>query len=98
MLNKDNSTDEVVEEAKDQAIEENFYEEGAIIAVQGPTEGTFGVAQVLKVSENGDIQVKHFGTIEKQQSKATFKPAWADENERIVLTQKLRPRHRGARH
>ena len=71
---------------------------GAIIAVQGPTEGTFGVAQVLKVSENGDIQVKHFGTIEKQQSKATFKPAWADENERIVLTQKLRPRRRGARH
>ena len=50
LLNKDNSTDEVVEEAKDQAIEENFYEEGAIIAVQGPTEGTFGVAQVLKVS------------------------------------------------
>ena len=43
---------------------------------------------MLKVSENGNIQVKHFGTIEKQQTKATFKPAWADENERIVLSQK----------
>lgn len=89
LLNKDNSTDDaVVEESKDQEIEENFYKEGAIVAVKGPTEGTFGIAQVLKVSENGNIQVKHFGTIEKQQTKATFKPAWADENERIVLSQK----------
>lgn len=88
LLNKDNSTDEVEEESKDQEVEETFYEEGAIIAIRGSAKDTFEVAQVLKVSENGDIQVKHFGTIEKQQAKATFKPAWADENERIVLSQK----------
>ena len=86
LLNKDHST-VPQDEPEVLIVEEKFYDEGSIIAIKDESpEGTFGIAQVLKVSENGDLQVKHFGTVEKQQKKATFKPIWADENERIKLS------------
>ena len=32
------------------------------------------MAQILKVTENGDIEVRHFGTIDKTPKKAKYKP------------------------
>ena len=71
---------------------QTLYTEGMMIAILDDSpddDKAFGVAQILKVTENGDIEVRHFGTIDKTPKKAKYKPMWSDENDMYKLSLKV---------
>ena len=44
------------------------------------------IVEVLKVWENGSLQVRYFGTTDRTPTKARFSPLWADENDKSLLS------------
>ena len=76
---------ENVRETQDLVSEEKFFTEGTLLAIRednAPDNKEFVIVEVLKVWENGSLQVRYFGTTDRTPTKARFSPLWADENDK----------------
>lgn len=94
LIQKDNSATmdaEIENDKEDQDLvnEEKVFTEGTLLAIRednAPDNKEFVIVEVLKLWENGSLQVRYFGTTDKTPSNARFSPLWADENDRSLLS------------
>ena len=80
---------ENVSETQDLVSEEKFFTEGTLLAIRednAPDNKEFVIVEVLKVWENGSLQVRYFGTTDRTPTRARFSPLWADENDKSLLS------------
>jgi hypothetical protein len=92
LIKKDTSTAiaaEIDSTEKDIVNEDKIFTEGTLLAIRennAPDNKEFVIVEVLKLWENGSLQVRYFGTTDKNPKKARLSPLWADENDLSILS------------